>query len=266
VAIPQSFVEPLGFDSDEDARGETVTFAVTDALRTTHLVEATLVGVTEPSLVAGGTGATPNEALTTALFDAQNEGVPAADRDRYGQASVWFDADATDEQIAALKDRLTDAGYSATSVADQLGTFTTVIDAIVLVLNAFAVIALLAASFGIVNTLLMSVQERTREIGLMKAMGMGSGRVFSLFSLEAVFIGFLGSALGVVLGMVVGTAVSSALAAGLFSDLAGLTLIAFDPVSIVVVIVAVMGIAFLAGTLPAVRAARADPVESLRYE
>lgn len=266
VAIPQSFIESLGFASDEDALGQTVTFAVTDAVRTQHLVDATIVGVTEPSLVAGGTGATPNEALTTALFDAQNEGVPDADRDRYGQASVWFDADSTDEEIAALKDRLADAGYSATSVADQLGTFTTVIDAIVLVLNAFAVIALLAASFGIVNTLLMSVQERTREIGLMKAMGMGSGRVFSLFSLEAVFIGFLGSALGVVIGMLVGTAVSSVLAAGLFSDLVGLTLIAFDPVSIVVVIVAVMGIAFLAGTLPAVRAARADPVESLRYE
>lgn len=266
VAIPQSFVESLGFASDDDALGQTVTFAVTDAVRTQHLIDATIVGVTEPSLVAGGTGATPNEALTTALFDAQNEDVPEADRDRYGQASVWFDADSTDEEIAALKDRLADAGYSATSVADQLGTFTTVIDAIVLVLNAFAIIALLAASFGIVNTLLMSVQERTREIGLMKAMGMGSGRVFSLFSLEAVFIGFLGSALGVVIGMLVGTAVSSVLAAGLFSDLVGLTLIAFDPVSIVVVIVVVMGIAFLAGTLPAVRAARADPVESLRYE
>ena len=98
----------------------------------------------------------------------------------------------------ALKDRLADAGYTGSTVADQLGTFKTVIDGIVLVLNAFAIIALLAASFGIVNTLLMSVQERTREIGLMKAMGMGNGRVFSLFSLEAAFIGFLGSAIGVV--------------------------------------------------------------------
>ena len=103
------------------------------------------------------------------------------------------------------------------------------IDGIVLVLNAFAVIALLAASFGIVNTLLMSVQERTREIGLMKAMGMGSGRVFGLFSLEAVFIGFLGSAIGAAVGIVVGTAVSSALSGALLSNLPGLTLIAFDP-------------------------------------
>jgi putative ABC transport system permease protein len=179
---------------------------------------------------------------------------------------VFFDTAATDDEISALKDRLTDAGYTGSTVADQLGMFKTVIDGIVLVLNAFAIIALLAASFGIVNTLYMSVQERTREIGLMKAMGMGNGRVFSLFSLEAAFIGFLGSAIGVVIAMLVGSGVSSALSGSLLADLPGLTLIAFDPVSIAAIIVVVMAIAFLAGTLPAARAARADPVDSLRYE
>lgn len=129
-----------------------------------------------------------------------------------------------------------------------------------------SVIAVLAASFGIVNTLFMSVQERTREIGLMKAMGMGSRKVFGLFSLEAVFIGFLGSAIGVGIGMIVGTAIISLLAGAILADLPGLTLIAFDPISVAVIILVVMAIAFLAGTIPAARAARADPVESLRYE
>lgn len=186
--------------------------------------------------------------------------------ERYAQASIWFDPDATDAEATALKDRLADAGYTATTVADQLGQFTTVIDGIVLVLNAFAIIALLAASFGIVNTLFMSVQERTREIGLMKAMGMGSGRVFSLFSLEAAFIGLLGSAIGVGVAIVAGTGLSSVLSRTLLADLPGLRLIAFDPLSIAAIILAVMVIAFLAGTLPAARASRADPVESLRYE
>jgi len=265
VALPDSYIESLGFDSAEDAIGQTVNFAVTDAERTEHLVDATITGVTEETLLAGSS-AIPNEALTDALFAAQNIGVPEEQQERYAQTTVWFAADATDQDITDLKERISDAGYSSTSVADQLGTFKTVIDAIVLVLNAFAVIALLAASFGIVNTLLMSVQERTREIGLMKAMGMGSGKVFALFSLEAVFIGFLGSAIGAGIGMLVGGAVSSALANGLFADLTGLTLIAFDPVSIALIILVVMGIAFLAGTLPALRAAKADPVSSLRYE
>jgi putative ABC transport system permease protein len=267
LVLPVSYVEPLGFDSDADAVGQTLTIAVTDAEREQHLIEATVVGVAEAG-IASPTGASlvPNGALTDELYATQNLGLPADLAERYAQASVWFAADATDEQVAALKDRLADAGYTGTTVADQLGAFTTVIDGIVLVLNAFAVIALLAASFGIVNTLFMSVQERTREIGLMKAMGMGSGKVFGLFSLEATFIGLLGSGIGVVLGMLVGTGISSVLADGLLADLPGLTLIAFDPLSIAVIVLIVMGVAFLAGTLPAARAAKADPVESLRYE
>lgn len=265
VAIPEVLVEPLGFADAADALGSTVQIAVSDAVRTQHVVDATVTAVTEETLVAGSS-VIANQPLTDELFALQNTGVPEDQQDRWASASITFAADATPAQVDALKDALADAGYTGTTVDDQLGAFTAVIDGIVLVLNAFAVIALLAAGFGIVNTLLMSVQERTREIGLMKAMGMGSGRVFTLFSLEAVFIGFLGSAIGVVIGMLAGSVVSSALARGLFSDLPGLQLIAFDPASVIGIVLIVMGIAFLAGTLPAARAARANPVDSLRYE
>jgi len=267
LVLPVAFVEPMGLGDAENAIGQTVSIAITDAERTQHLVEATVVGVAEEGL-ASPTGASlvPNTALADELFDTQNIGMPADEVERYAQASVFFDPASTDDEISALKDRLADEGFTGSTVADQLGMFKTVIDGIVLVLNAFAIIALLAASFGIVNTLFMSVQERTREIGLMKAMGMGNGRVFSLFSLEAAFIGFLGSAIGVVIAMLVGAGVSSALSGSLLADLPGLTLIAFDPLSIAVIIIVVMAIAFLAGTLPAARAARADPVDSLRYE
>lgn len=267
LALPTSYVEPLGFASDEDAVGRTVSIAVTDAQRTQHVVSATITGVAEESIASpAGASITANTALTDELYATQNIGVPADQVERYAQATVWFSPDATDAQISDLKAALADAGYTGTTVADQLGTIKTVIDGIVLVLNAFAVIALLAASFGIVNTLLMSVQERTREIGLMKAMGMGSGKVFGLFSLEAAFIGLLGSAIGALGAIVVGTGISAALSGSLLANLPGLDLIAFDPVSILSVILIVMLIAFLAGTLPAARAARADPVESLRYE
>ncbi|SDO59647.1 putative ABC transport system permease protein [Microbacterium sp. ru370.1] len=264
TAIPESLVTPLGFADAADAVGATLTIAVSDPVRTQHVVEATITGVTEGAF-ASTTALTTNPALEDALFTAQNTGVPAEELDRYASASVTLSS-ATTQEVDDVKTALTDAGYSGQTVSDQLGTFKAVIDGIVLVLNAFAVIALLAASFGIVNTLLMSVQERTREIGLMKAMGMGSGRVFSLFSLEAVMLGLLGSLIGAVVAIGVGTAVSAQLGQTLFSDLPGLQLIAFDPVSILVTTVAIMAIAFLAGSLPAARAARADPVESLRYE
>lgn len=177
-----------------------------------------------------------------------------------------FDPQATDAEIAGIKAALVDAGYAGTTVADQIGTFQSVIDGIILVLNAFAVIALLAAGFGIINTLLMSVQERTREIGLMKAMGMSGARIFALFSTEAVFIGFLGSAIGAGVAMLVGGVISGVLANGLLQDLAGLQLLSFTPAAIASVLALVMGIAFVAAVLPASRAARQTPIDSLRYE
>ncbi|MGI5191043.1 ABC transporter permease [Promicromonospora sp. CA-289599] len=264
LVLPESYVEPLGLGSDSDAVGQTVTLAVTDGTGTQVTTDATVVGVAEPGVVTMS-GAIPNDVLTEKLYDLQTTGAPEAETARYAQASVSFDATAGEEATTALQDRLEDAGFTASTLEDQLGAITSVIDGIVLVLNGFAVIALIAAGIGIVNTLFMAVQERTREVGLMKAMGLSSGRVFSLFSIEAVVIGLIGSAVGVLGAIGVGQLVNG-VAGDLLVDLPGLTLIAFDPVSIATVVLGVMAIAFLAGTLPALRAARQDPISSLRYE
>lgn len=266
VAVPVDYVEPLGFDDPAAAIGKEVVFGLTDGNGDEQTIMATVVGVSEAGLGGAGGSASPNTALTDALYSAQEIGAPAGQAALYGSATVRFDPDATPEQVEALRADLTDAGFQATTLDDTLGAFKTVIDGIVLVLNAFAIIALLAASFGIVNTLFMSVQERTREIGLMKAMGMGSGRVFGLFSSEATYIGLLGSLVGIGLGMLAGTVVGGALSSTLLADLPGLTLIAFDPVSILAIVLLVMGIAFVAGSLPAARAARLNPIDALRYE
>jgi putative ABC transport system permease protein len=264
VIVPTTYVTALGFDSDAEAVGAAVTIGVTNALREQTTIAATIVGVQEPTLF----GANPslNDALTAAVFDAQNVGNPADSVSQYSSATARFDPASTDAEIATIKAALVDAGYAGTTVADQIGTFQSVIDGIILVLNAFAVIALLAAGFGIINTLLMSVQERTREIGLMKAMGMSGARIFALFSTEAVFIGFLGSAIGAAVAMLVGGVISGVLANGLLQDLAGLQLLSFTPTAIASVLALVMAIAFVAAVLPASRAARQTPIDSLRYE
>ncbi|HEU0181946.1 MAG TPA: ABC transporter permease [Agromyces mariniharenae] len=266
VVVPVDYVEPLGFADDAAALGEEVVLGLTDGNGVEQTITATVVGVSEAGLGGAGGSASPNTALTDALYAAQGVGAPAGQAESYGSATVRFDSASTPEQVEALRTDLADAGFQATTVDDTLGAFKTVIDGIVLVLNAFAIIALLAASFGIVNTLFMSVQERTREIGLMKAMGMGSGRVFGLFSSEATYIGLLGSLVGIGVGMLAGTVVGGALSSTLLADLPGLTLIAFDPVSILTIVLLVMGIAFVAGSLPAARAARLNPIDALRYE
>ncbi|MFL4474471.1 ABC transporter permease [Paeniglutamicibacter sp. MACA_103] len=267
LSLPASYVEPLGFDDSGSAIGKTLVIGITDAQRKQHDIEATIVGVTEEALASAfGSSILMNEALGDALFEKQSTGLSSTEADKFANASVRFDPGVGEDGIAALKDRLAEAGYEGTTTADQLGMITSVVDGIVLVLNAFAILALLTAAFGIVNTLFMSVQERTREIGLMKAMGMGSGKVFGMFSLEATFIGFLGSAIGAGLAIAAGTGLSALLSRTLLADLPGLQLIAFDPMYIGGIILLVMVIAFLAGTIPAARAAKADPVESLRYE
>lgn len=265
VVLPESYIEPLTLGSAEQAVGRDVTLAVTDATGAQTTTTAEIVGVAAAGPLTMF-GAIPNDTLATDLFELQTQGAPAGQADTFASASVWFDIDASPDEATTVQDRLSEAGYTATTLEDQLGAITSVIDTIVLVLNGFAIIALLAASIGIVNTLFMAVQERTREIGLMKAMGLSSAKVFSLFSVEATVIGLLGSGLGVLGAVAIGLSVSSALSSGVLADLPGLTLVAFDPVSIATVVLGVMAVAFLAGTTPAIRAARADPITSLRYE
>ncbi|CAI9390097.1 ABC transporter permease [Microbacterium sp. T2.11-28] len=266
VVLPEDYVAALGFDGADEAIGRIVTLGYADAERVDQQVEATIVGIARASLLASGAGA--NAALVDEVSAAQ--AVP-------GQPRAWPLAVATLEgsgtggavtadDIATVKDALAGADLAGQTVEDQLGVVQTVINGIIGVLSAFAAIALLAASFGIVNTLLMSVQERTREIGLMKAMGMSNGRVFGLFSLEAVVIGLLGAALGALAAIGAGTAIAAGASQTLLADLPGLQILLFEPVTVVTVILVIMGIAFLSGVLPARRAARQDPIESLRYE
>lgn len=262
IILPSSYLDPLGLDSAADAIGTTITIGFTDVLGAAHEVDATVVGVANTSLLSSGAGA--NAALLNEIATMQKAGVdtPA----RYQVAVAHFDPNASAAEVDQLKAKIADAGMTGQTIADQLGLIQTVITGITGVLNAFAVIALLAAAFGIVNTLLMSVQERTREIGLMKAMGMSSGRVFTLFSLEAAFIGVLGSVIGILVAMLIGIPLSGALAAGPLSGLQGLHLLLFTPQAIGGVIILIVAIAFLAGTLPARRAARKTPIDALRYE
>lgn len=262
LTLPTDYLEPLGFADAAEAVGARVTLGITDVLGDSHETNATVVGVSNASLLSSGAGA--NAALTDELAALQRAGVAAPDR--FPVAIARFDANATDADIAALKTRISDAGMTAQTIQDQLGVVQTVITGLTGVLSAFAIIALLAAAFGIVNTLLMSVQERTREIGLMKAMGMSDGRVFTLFSLEAVFIGLAGSLLGAGAAIAIGVPASSGLAAGPLAGLEGLDILTFTVVGVSAVVGLVTAIAFLAGALPAGRAARKTPIDALRYE
>ncbi|WBL19028.1 ABC transporter permease [Citricoccus sp. NR2] len=267
VIIPSTWLTTFGIDNEdnaEEALGETVTFGLKDMAQQEQTVEAEVVGVSEQMLSGVGGNPTPSQALNDELYDVQNSGLDVDVPESYIQAiAVVDDIDANIDQVKA--DLLAEE-YLGMTVEDQLGMIQGIINTVTWVLNGFALIALVAASFGIVNTLLMSVQERTREIGLMKALGMSNGKVFGLFSMEAVLIGVMGSLIGVGLGVIVGVGGNAALVNGPLSGVAGLTLFAIEPVQLLLIVALIIAIAFVAGTLPARRASKKDPIEALRYE
>jgi putative ABC transport system permease protein len=265
IVLAPDYPTILGYSSAEAAVGQAVTIGITSALGKQSEVEAKVVGVQEEALTSMG-GAPLNETLAKTLHGIQTEGQPAATKDNSPFIVARVNSEATDDDVSAVKKRLDEKGYAAMTVKDQIGIFKQAIDAIIAVLNGFAAIALLAASFGIVNTLLMAVQERTKEIGLMKAMGMGSRKIFLLFSLEAILLGFWGSLLGSLAGIGIGLVANRVAASTFLKDLPGFQLTAFSMISVLIIMLIIMTIALIAGTLPARRASRKDPIEALRYE
>lgn len=265
ISIPLTYVSPLGYSSNQAIIGKMATIAITNAYGQQTTVTAIVTGVQQKNLLGQST-VYGNTALIEQLNNLQNVGIPAALADTFQTATAIFPSNYTTAQITAIKNSLDAKGYSAASIKDEESTIFTAVNVVIDVLDFFAAIALLAASFGIVNTLLMSVQERTKEIGLMKALGMSSRRIFVLFSAEAMLIGFWGSILGVAVAALIGSAVNAIGKNGFLKDFPDFSLLTFPLQTIIVVVVVIMLIAFLAGTLPAIRASKKDPIEALRYE
>ena len=143
--------------------------------------------------------------------------------------------------------------FSNDSLIAQFENFTRAVRIGVAVISS---IALLAAGIGIMNIMLVSVTERTREIGIRRAIGAKKRNIMTQFIVEAVVLCEVGGIIGVVLGILGGNAVALFFKAP--------PVIPFDWIALGLAICSVVGIIF--GTYPAYKAANLDPIESLRYE
>jgi putative ABC transport system permease protein len=264
ITIPIRYVEPLGLGSPEKAVGQTVTLAYKDITGVLQQRQVTIAGVQEQSLIGGADNNISAE-LSREIYDSQTRGVSGF-ADRYMGVLVHHDPSLTTEEVDALKKKLGDMNYNARTIKEQIGIISQVIDGILLVLNVFGVIALIAATFGIVNTLFMAVNERTSEIGLMKALGANRRAIFSIFAVEAASIGFWGGLLGILASMGIGVIVNRVVTHTFLKNLVGLKLLAFPILPSIGILIGVIVLAFLAGALPALKASKLDPIKALRYE
>jgi len=127
---------------------------------------------------------------------------------------------------------------------------------VTLVASIIGLITLLGAAIGLMNIMLVAVAERTREIGIRKAMGANTKAIRNQFLFESIIIGQLGGLLGTVLGILIGNLMSMALQADF--------IVPWNWVILGVVVCLVVGLA--SGLMPAMKASKLDPIDSLRYE
>lgn len=259
IVISEDYASALALKGQE-AIGSKVMLGFYDARQKVEEKELTIVGVMKKSFLTSGQLYVSYD-VARHMAEAQGKVEPF-----FGGIVRFKDAtDQTDESV--LKERLQAAGnYTAMSIKERIGTITTIVGAITAALNMVGIVALLAASFGIINTLLMSVYERTQEVGLMKALGMSRSKVFALFAVEAVLVGFWGSVVAVGTAALVALGVNSWASSSFLKDFEGFTLLLVDWPGALFVVALIMLIAFIAGTLPAVKASRLDAIEALRNE
>lgn len=262
VTIPQTYLGPLGLGNNAQAAiGHKLSFGFMGSDGRVSEVKATIAGVQQNSLI-GGSSINASSAWVKNVYQMQ----ASSSTPTYIYLIARFDDNMSQKDLDMLKARFSSAGYEAKTIQDEIGTVNQVLGVVTMALNLFGAIALLAASFGIINTLFMAVQERTREIGLMKALGMGRSKIFLLFSLEAILIGLWGSVIGIGLANLAGRLINNFAAKSFLKDFHGFSLLAFPLRSMLLVVVIIVVIAFLAGSLPARRASQKDPIEALRYE
>ena len=156
-----------------------------------------------------------------------------------------------------------DSGYMVISLSEMLDMMTSMVNMVVTVLTAIAAISLLVGGIGIMNIMMVSVTERTREIGIRKALGAKERTILSLFVVEAGTTSALGGIIGIGLGYTV-SALATKVLAVIMTDMT-ITVIPTAG-SIAVAFGISVGIGVLFGYLPAKRAASLNPIEALRYD
>lgn len=179
----------------------------------------------------------------------------------YNSVHVYVD---NMDNVNDVQQQISDMGYEAYSEAEWIASDMQMVNIIQAVLGGIGAVSLFVAAIGITNTMMMSIYERTKEIGIMKVIGCKIRDIQVLFLLEAGFIGFIGGIIGVILSYGL-SAIINKLVSGM--EEMGLDNISVIPpwLCLVSVIFAVL-IGMISGFLPSLRAMRLSPLSAIRAE
>lgn len=261
IIISEEYVAPLGFNNAAAAIDQSVSVTVDNPLGAERQFNFRVAAVSKKSdlAVGGSSDLVINGVASKNLYEYAEQGTPL--EKAYMGVTVLVKDEA---QVASTKDKLVAKGYDASTAEDLMSTIFTFVNVLQGILLGFGALAILTSIFGIVNTQYISVLERTSQIGLMKALGMGNRDIGRLFRLEAAWIGFLGGAIGAGLAWVAGLVANPLITKAL--NIGDTKLLEFHAWQFIAVIVGLMIVAVLAGVLPSRKASKLDPIEALRSE
>ncbi len=171
------------------------------------------------------------------------------------------------DNVTAVQSVLTEMGYDAYSNAEWIESEQKTLGYVQMVLGGIGAVSLFVAAIGITNTMMMSIYERTKEIGVMKVLGCDLRNIRSLFLLEAGFIGFIGGIIGLILSYtlsIVINRIASGAESGMVAAGSSISYIPFWLAGMSLVFAVLVGM--IAGFFPALRAMRLSPLAAIRTE
>ena len=276
--VAEQYAEVLGLSSPDELVGKKIVLTskssnmsditallsgqAVESTQNTKSFELEVVGVLEKTILSDIIFVSYDDALEMTKFSrGTDEVLTDNDTQRMYAWIELFDAKDADK----VMEKVHELNFSGMTYEQSKNMLNSMFGIINIAFSSFGILAMAVSSLGILNTLIMAVYERTREIGVMKALGATRKNVAMLFTAEAFLIGLFGGLIGLIFGFSISYVLNFIAHKTVFEAYENLNLANISPMLLVGLIISTV-VSTISGLYPAFRASRLDPVKALRYE